>query len=489
MHFGGCALFILTTMASEPTTAATTAITPMSNSTQIIDSLDGRNTQTQSQSWWLSGGSAAGRAVSMGERDDAAAASVHGRRCVLTGSRDGVELCHLLAKSMSKAAVCDLQYSFGRKLNINSRWFLLHVVSQFHHSFDNGCNWALIPEPSTITSIAEKMRAENERRLQLSITGPWPDYRQRDWFPITGAGFACHLIPLGIANPEADSIYRRRDMDDPDAPPRATQQFDPPSYEGFPTLRLHVHPYALIVNAQPKLEIYLQTWELPAPANSSYDNIKYIYDILTKSAQQVRALTSRQRVDSRGSRGSRGSTTHPASARYHLRSREQSQSASQTTHSHPGSALQDNYDDSVDSLDSNPDGPQDSLGMNSHNSFSDLTSDHRDLLESKAHCSSSLHPSSMVLEQKGVTEWVASVEYARGQNVLVEPQDDSSPETSKYTTEPARTSPTLDWHGWESAFAPWTIPLPEYKERGVLSSNDWVEIKNLPPLPRRLDFE
>ncbi|EUC56912.1 hypothetical protein RSOL_204920, partial [Rhizoctonia solani AG-3 Rhs1AP] len=280
-------------MASEPIAVDKTVIAPMVNSMDVIDSQYGRSTRHRGQSSWSMCALAGDQSPTIGERNAARAASLHDQRCVLTGNRDCVKRFHLLPKSMTSEEVQNLQYSFGRKLDLNSRRFLLCLDSNFHHKFEtNARGWALIPVPSIIVSIAQKMRAETERRLQLDIKGPWPDYRQRDWFPITRAGFAFQLIPLGLAHPASDPIYRCMDLDNPNAHTRAHQRFDPPSFAGFPTLNLLVHPYVMILNAYPKLERHLQTQELPPPANTNFDDLKFIYDILTKSAEQIRLSTA-----------------------------------------------------------------------------------------------------------------------------------------------------------------------------------------------------
>ncbi|CAE6442602.1 unnamed protein product [Rhizoctonia solani] len=240
------------------------------------------------------------------------------------------------------------------------------------------------------TQIGDKLRGEKERRLRLGIKGPWPDYRQPS-FPTTTAGFTYHFILLGFACEDAGPIYRRKDLDDPNAGPWDSQQYYPPSFAGFPTLNLHVHPYAAILNVFPKLEKHLKTRELPPPADSSYEEIKFIYDTLTNPFEDSKPNTL------------------------------------------PGSNA------------TIMNGARGGLDMASHDSLSGLPP----------------HPDVLL---KGVAEWIACVEHARGQNLnaLVGLEDDSSFETAQYTTEPTRAPPALDWHEWKSKFAPWWYKCAKY---------------------------
>ncbi|CAE6531640.1 unnamed protein product [Rhizoctonia solani] len=206
--------------------------------------------------------------VPLAERNLLTQVSPFGNRCVLTGQDESVKLAHLIEKCTK---IRRYQFTFGRKLNLNSHWFFVSLASNLHHQFDTW-KYAFIPTPALITRIANRLRDEKARRLQLGIQGPWPDYRQAGWFPITKAGIDYYFIPLGIHG----TIFRHRDLGDPSANSEDFQQLDAP-FEGFPTLRLSAHPYAMVLNAYPKLKKYLKTGPLPSPADSSYQDIKFIY--------------------------------------------------------------------------------------------------------------------------------------------------------------------------------------------------------------------
>ncbi|CUA73507.1 Bifunctional uridylyltransferase/uridylyl-removing enzyme [Rhizoctonia solani] len=436
------------------------------DSEDVVDSLYGVNTQAPDQNWWESAVSASHCSVITSERDSLTQVSPLGKRCVITGRAGSVVLTHLIAKCTNAEQIKKYQFTFGHKLDMNSRWFCIYLFLDLHHLFDTR-KCALIPTPAVITRIANKLRDEKARRAQLGIQGPWPDYRQAGWFPITKAGIDCHFILLGIH----DAIFRHRNLDDPSAAPRDFRQFNPPSFEGFPTLRLSAHPYAMILNAAPKLEKYLKTRPLPFPADSSYEEIRFIYDTLKRPPEipdtSSDGSTQLEQGPSHGSNAGTESGISDILSR--LRPWNKSCNANQSTSSHQGSTQQDKYNNLVEAV---SDGP---ANTSRNSCFSDTTPDH---LNGRVF---------MDFKHQAVAKWITEVERACGQNVAVGPENHSSPDLERYAAEPARAPPTVDWHDCKSEFAPWWVLLPELEERGVLSSNDWVEIANLPPLTRKLD--
>ncbi|CAE6433026.1 unnamed protein product [Rhizoctonia solani] len=431
-------------MSSQLIFDATATDDHLPDPSDIIDSQLGTDTQLHGEHWWESAVSVSLHTVSTKQRDALASVSPLGKRCVMTGEEYSIEMAHLIPRCTRSRKLQKLQYTFGRILDVNSRWFSIYLKSDFHGAFHKSqFSWALIPTPTMITQIANKLRSEKGRRLQFGIQGPWPDYRQRSWFPITAAGFDYQFVALGFARPNSGSIHRLEELDDPNAPPRATRHFDPPSFEGFPTLRLSAHPYAMVVNAFPKLKKHLKTHQLPPPANSSYEELEFIYDTLTNPFEDSEPSTNPLSLNPNGS----------------------SHSTDQSKDSDLSSDEPEGYDDQYDVLDDTHSNG-DVLDMTSHNPLAALT---RDYL--KALC-------------EVVAKWITDVERARGQSALVE-EYDPSPETEQYAAEPVRAPPTVDWHDWKSEFASWWLVLPE--ERGVLSSNDRVEIRNLPSLTKRMD--
>jgi hypothetical protein len=85
---------------------------------------------------------------------------------------------------------------------------------------------------------------------------------------------------------------------------------------------------------------------------------------------------------------------------------------------------------------------------------------------------------------KDLLDWIRGVEFWHERQELAAVAH-HSPDLQRYADEKARTPPTHDWHTWTSEYAPWYVLLP--KNRSVLSSNDWVEVKNYRPLTRPLD--
>ncbi|KAG8734703.1 hypothetical protein FRC10_011526, partial [Ceratobasidium sp. 414] len=141
-----------------------------------------------------------------------------------------------------------LQYAFGRKMNPNGRWFNLFLRSDMHLAFDAlPSGWALVPTQSVIDQIKQKMEAYQALREHESIKSPWPDF-------------------------EANI---------------------------FPSLQSHVHPYAVILNAFPKIRAHTNV--VPLPGGQIFD-LQYIYNTLTTAWKDAPQVSSTPRgATSRGS--------------------------------------------------------------------------------------------------------------------------------------------------------------------------------------------
>ncbi|CAE6405745.1 unnamed protein product, partial [Rhizoctonia solani] len=418
-------------------------------SSNISDSQFGVHTSSLDQDWWRSAESVALCSIATSEQD----VLTRGKRCLITGVPISVETVHLMAKCAKIHEIRKLQYAFGRKLDINSRWFCIYYL---HRLFDKGrYKWALIPTPDVITRIADKLVTEQERRLDLNIQGPWLDYRQADWFPITKAGIDCYFVPLGMADVPYYPFLRLRSLDEPSAPP-GFRQFDPPDFEGFPILRVRAHPYALILNAFPKLKARLRSnHALPPIVADRYNKIDYIYYILTGAPELE--------DDSEAANGS--NATDICSR---LRPHTPSWNTNQSTDSDEDSAEQDDYNDLFETA------YDDNKNMIVDPLLPDSTSERPGILLKEA--GSALpypRPLFVELKHQDVSKWAAGVERARGLDGLVELEGDLSPMTKQYAAEPGRAPPMVTWYERESKLGFWYAVLPDVKRRGVLSSNDW----------------
>ncbi|CUA67009.1 hypothetical protein RSOLAG22IIIB_02923 [Rhizoctonia solani] len=447
---------------------AATDYVNMPHSSDISDSQFGVHTSSPDQDWWRSAESVALHSIAISKQD----VLTRGKRCLISGCLDPGEMAHLMAKCTKVHEIRKLQYAFGRKLDINSRWFCIYLKSDLHRLFGKGrYKWALIPTPDVITRIADKLVTEQERRLNLNIQGAWPDYRQPDWFPITKAGIDCHFVPLGMADVPFNSFLRLRSLDDPSAPYGVFRHFNPPDFEGFPILRVRSHPYSLILNAFPKLGARLRSNNaLPPIVADSYNKLDYIYYILTGAPE----------LEDDSEAGNGSNDTDVCSR---LRPRTPSWNTNQSTESDEDSAEQD-YDDLFEAAyDDNKNMIMDPL-------LPDSTSERPDILLKEAGSALPYPPPLFVeLKHQDVSKWAAGVERARGLDGLVELEDDLSPMTKQYAAEPVRAPPIVTWYERESKLGFWYAVLPDVKRRGVLSSNDWVSMKNLPPLTRKLDSD
>ncbi|CAE6536066.1 unnamed protein product [Rhizoctonia solani] len=475
----------------EPIAGVTATDTHVNGPEEIFDSQSESSLPYQSSQWWTRASTVSYKSVTDSERNALDQVSLLGRFCVITVDPGEVQLAHLIPKATNIIKIRQYQYSFGRKLDLNSRWFTLYLRADWHGMFDKIPNgWALIPTPSLITQIATKMRAEKERRLPLEITGPWPDFRGSDWFPTIKSGYTYHFTPLGLAHSGRKApIVRMKDAADPDS----GWETYPAPYDTFPLLQLHIHPYAAILNAFPKLEKHLTSGKpLPTPANTSYPELKFIHNVLTRAYKEAKAVMPPAQGSRHSSRnsgtGTSTNTSKPSrSSRSHARTKSQRTNQG-TSNSGLGSAREGGYDDLFERLDEDAERLYDGFDVVSRELLSNSTPSHSDVPPKDVNYVPSHTPPLFAASEWGkVAKWVAGVEYARSHGALLEPQDDSSPEATQYAEELARPPRTLDWHEWTSDFAPWWVLLPERKKRGILSSNDWVVIWNLPSLTGQLD--
>ncbi|QRV97788.1 hypothetical protein RhiJN_25807 [Ceratobasidium sp. AG-Ba] len=266
-------------------------------------------------------------------------------------------------------------------------------------------------------------------------------------------------------------------------------------YGNFPDLRSHVHPYAAIINAVPKLgDNMTRLPSIPEFVNTSYYfDLLHIYGRLTEAyrgEEDAEALVSQQHDSSTpppASNASRSRGTR-SSSRIAAASLPQNHPEPSAAHTRVDSTEQDDFDDLLDACDCRP--LNASSTASTRPSLSISTPDGSVLRdEGPNHTDPPLTTAHIPCARQDVVGWVAGVEQARQQNYLMDPENDESPEAIKYAEEPARATPTHDWHHWTSEFAPWWMVLPEPPERGIISSNNWTEIRNRPPLTRRLSLD
>lgn len=448
----------------------------------------------RSNNWWLQATSASRKTVTKADQEALEKASRLGRRCVLTGESRSVEMAHLIRKATKSGHIKALQYSFGRKINLNSRWFNIYLRADWHHSFDNdSCGWTLVPEGETVKEIANKINAEQKSRRSRLEKGPWPDYRGSGWFPIRKSGWDYHFLPLALAS-DGDQcvISRKKFANDMSSDLNIYDHYLPP-YDNLPKLRLHVHPYAVILNAYPKIRKWMEEERslLPEPISGYFIQIEFVYTTLTDLFKQHQSSGLSGYLPPSTSGGS-DANTEASTPSVRKSQRHQPPTAAPGTRqdmgsSHSGSGAQDSFDDLFDGSKSDSERLWNASDKLSHKSLTASTSNHSHTPPKNIIPASVFDVSSLALDKGEITGWVASVARACGSDAPLEPEVDSSSEMERYASEPARPPPTLDWHDWKSEFAPWWVLLPERKERGVLSSNDWVEVRNRPPLTRRLE--
>ncbi|KAG8695555.1 hypothetical protein FRC11_001406 [Ceratobasidium sp. 423] len=447
-------------MTSE-TNAEITALSvgdPQLGGDDITDS-ESTSAVPRSSNWWQKATSVSYETVAKTDQEALDKASRLRRRCVLTGESRSVEMAHLIRKSTKPP-------SYG---------------------------WALVPEEETVKDIANKIVAEQKSRRSRRDTGPWPDYRGSGWFPIRRSGWTYRFLPLAlISGGDEPVISRKKFADDMSSDLNIYDHYLPP-YDNFPTLRLHVHPYAVILNAYPKIRQWMKDEaSLPPESISGYFvQIQFIHDALTELFNKRQSSGLSDHLPQSTSGGS-GANTEASTPSVRKSKRNQRPTAAPGTHqdmgtSRLGSGAQDSFDDLFDGSNGNSERLWDASDEFSHKSRTVSTSNHCHNSPKNVIPASAFDVSSLALDKWEIAGWVAGVARACGPDAPLEPEVDSSPEMEQYASEPARPPPTLDWHNWKSEFAPWWVLLPERKERGVLSSNDWVEIRNRPPLTRRLE--
>ncbi|KAG8749636.1 hypothetical protein FRC11_011132 [Ceratobasidium sp. 423] len=473
-------------MAQHPPNIATDAALAAADSDIVISS---PGTTYQSTGWWRHAQSVNSRSVTDAERTDVEGVSLFGKQCLITCEKSpacSIQMAHLIAKSSKLYKLVHLQYTFGRKVNPNSRWFNLFLKSDIHIAFDaSPSGWALVPVWEVIEQIKDKIDGYELQRKRDSIHGPWPDFRRSDWFPARRSGYTYQFIPLNYL-PEGVTVSRieRWDGGEP-----IYQRHRPP-YSNFPILKSHIHPYAAILNAVPKLQQNLTRLPLVPGLWENLPKLLHIYSRLTEARKDEPAAPRNQQGAT--PRPPPGSATPRSMAtrsltRVPVHPSSQEAPAISTTNTHVDSTEPNDSDDPLD--DFNSEGSLLWSDASSHLSLSTPTPNDSILSDGEAnHTPSPLFATLASTRRQEIAEWVVSVDHARQQNELAEPESDNSPGCIRYAAEPARSSPTQDWHSWTSKFAPWWVLLPEPKERGVISSNDWAEIRNRPPLTRRVDL-
>ncbi|CCO36506.1 hypothetical protein BN14_10643 [Rhizoctonia solani AG-1 IB] len=258
----------------------------------------------------------------------------------------------------------------------------------------------------------------------------------------------------------------------------------------MPLLRSHVHPYAVIINAGKKLATAGMARTSHIPADLLL-NVIMIYTTLTEAHQTARSNSlsvqndySRRRspsdTDTAASDAATGTSRDSPRRSPVIRNED---SSTQTTGAND-SPLRD-FDDLFDNFDDELHEMADDFGYLSRDTLSVSTPNGLGASISKTfivdRCWSFQNS-----KRQNCVEWMIEVELARQQSELINPPDEESLHTRMYRSEPPRPPPTKNWHSWTSEFAPWWVVLPEPKDRGVVSSNDWAEIKNFPPLMRKV---
>ncbi|KAG9098191.1 hypothetical protein FS749_004441 [Ceratobasidium sp. UAMH 11750] len=454
----------------------------------ISDSQDGVN--RASNTWWRDAYSVNQKSVQTRDRSGLVKAS-QGRRCLITGEEApaiAIQMCHLIPKCTRNTEIAHLQYAFGRKLNLNSRWFNLLLRSDIHLSFDgNPPGWALVPLEGDAQSIRQKIQDLRRHRQREKITGAWPDFRSKDWFPTKKSGYEYEFVPLNMA--EEHVVIFRRNQEQEGTLPGYDVHHTP--YPNFPRLRSHVHPYAVIYNAAPK---FLASDSPPSSIITAerVNDILWIYNALTTAFKEE--PTGESPAQNGSSHGSPSGTvaSNTATRRSECLAPP---SPAPNNNSSPSSALPPASPDQPGDFDDLLDNSNYSLGdfvdepyASSQESLC-ISTPNDSVLDINTTCSlaTPFWVSAAVSKRQELANWIAGVTLARQQEELAEPEDEKSPESNQYAAEPARQPPTENWHNLASEFAPWWVVLPEPQERGVISSNDWAEISNYQPLVRRID--
>ncbi|ELU40814.1 hypothetical protein AG1IA_05165 [Rhizoctonia solani AG-1 IA] len=464
--------------ASKSTMTDTTETPIRITDDDIVDSDPG--IEDLSVDWWRHAHSVNNATVRAEEYNAVESVSLHGRRCLITGETApsiAIIIACLIANETKASQLARLQYALGRKINPNSRWFNLFLRSDIHCSFDaTPSGWVLIPIEEDVRRIKGKILTLIDERRRESIDGPWPDFRSPDKVPIVRRQWQTTTT----GHPVRDLHY--------------------PPYPNFPVLCSHVHPYAVILNAVPKIESHMDIpGEVLPITRELFSDLSIIYHALMDAWKEAPPRTD-QPEDS----ASHGHPTSPISTRLMIaRSSDHSvdhpsiQETSSNPTRPPANAIEESYTDEVDIYDNLSDDSEaescDILNFRDAYSRASISfsirgdSLHSGSVEPAQSSRSTYYTSLDIPERPDFAKWITSVETARQSDPLPEPQTDDSPESLRYRTEPARSPPTHDWHSWTSEFAPWWVVLPKRKNCGALSSNDWVEIRNLPPLTRKMD--
>ncbi|KAF8707669.1 hypothetical protein RHS03_03499, partial [Rhizoctonia solani] len=459
----------------------------------IVDSDPG--IEDLSVDWWRHAHSVNNATVRAEEYNAVESVSLHGRRCLITGET---------APSIAIIIASDLAVQVGppsirpRSQDKSKQSLVQSLSSDIHCSFDAApSGWVLIPIEEDVRRIKGKILTLIDERRRESIDGPWPDFRSPDWFPARLSGYSYRFVPL-LLNTKKVPVVRRQWQTITTGHPVRDLHYPP--YPNFPLLRSHVHPYAVILNAVPKIEGHMEIpGEVLPITRELFSDLSLIYHALMDAWKEAPPRTD-QPEDSTSHRD----PTSPISTRLMIaRSSDHSvdhlsiqETSSSSTHP-PASATEESYTDEVDIYDNLSDDSEvescDILNFRDAYSRASISfsirgdSLHSGSVEPAQSSRPTYYTSLDIRERPDFAKWITGVETARQSDPLPEPQTDDSPESLSYRTEPARSPPTHDWHSWTSEFAPWWVVLPKRNNCGALSSNDWVEIRNLPPLTRKMD--
>ncbi|CAE6434116.1 unnamed protein product, partial [Rhizoctonia solani] len=373
--------------------------------------------QSVDSQWWRSVMSVNYRTMPTEDRKALLDTSLFGRRCLITGMEvpmSAIDMVHLIPKSTSYGRLEKLQYTFGTKLNLNEPWNILFLRADIHTTF-NAAGWALVPVAEETTRIAKMLKAERGYRKEVDIWDPWPDFQSEERFPAQPNGYKYHFVPLTMKDQDVPiTRYDWTQVADGHPKEQAHHTYHPP-YTDFPLLTSHVHPYAAIVNAVPKLLEY----RVPDITEDQFTDLIFIYGVLADLLGEI-----------------------PPPPESHVS--DTCWSSSHDNHSDQelvrSDAIWEEQDDGDDQPASDC-GTFQHLDTSNAGSGGKLPSPNGSI--HVQHNSQKNPPvlasnSPMRIGWNTVAEWVSSVKFARQQNEPVTPEDDSSKETQQYAAEVAR---------------------------------------------------
>ncbi|GAB1525325.1 hypothetical protein RhiTH_008483 [Rhizoctonia solani] len=140
--------------------------------------------------------------------------------------------------------------------------------------------WVLVPLEADVQQIISKIDALKQDRESRGNCGPWPDFRSREWFPVKKSGYTYKFMPLFVANKDIAIVHYKWDQAE------LRQDLYYPPFSDFPLLKSHVHPYAVIFNAVPKLQAF---WGNPPTSLTTKQllDLGYVYDSLANASNNA----------------------------------------------------------------------------------------------------------------------------------------------------------------------------------------------------------